>query len=35
MYLLDTDHLSIYDQDTIEAFNIGRRREHGTGAKRA
>lgn len=25
MYLLDTDHLSIVDQDTIEGFNLGRR----------
>lgn len=25
MYVLDTDHLSIMDQDTIEAFNLGRR----------
>jgi tRNA(fMet)-specific endonuclease VapC len=25
MYLLDTDHLSILDQDTIESFNLGRR----------
>src|SRR5258708_4013110 len=25
MYLLDTDHLSITDEDTIEAFNLGRR----------
>jgi tRNA(fMet)-specific endonuclease VapC len=25
MYLLDTDHLSIADQDTIEGFNLGRR----------
>jgi len=25
MILLDTDHLSILDQDTLEAFNIGRR----------
>jgi tRNA(fMet)-specific endonuclease VapC len=24
-YLLDTDHLSIADQDTIEGFNLGRR----------
>jgi hypothetical protein len=23
MYLLDTDHLSIVDQDTIESFNLG------------
>src|SRR2546426_8986690 len=25
MYILDTDHLSIEDKDTIEAFNLGRR----------
>jgi hypothetical protein len=25
MYLLDTDHLSILDQDTIEGFTLGRR----------
>ena len=25
MYLLDTDHLIILDQDTIEGFNLGRR----------
>ena len=25
MHVLDTDHLSILDQDTIEAFNLGRR----------
>ena len=25
MPILDTDHLSILDQDTIEAFNLGRR----------
>jgi tRNA(fMet)-specific endonuclease VapC len=25
MYLLDTDHLSIADQDTVEGFNLGRR----------
>ena len=25
MYILDTDHLSIADKDTIEAFNLGRR----------
>jgi tRNA(fMet)-specific endonuclease VapC len=25
MIVLDTDHLSILDRDTIEAFNIGRR----------
>ena len=25
MYLLDTDHLSILDQDTLAAFNLGRR----------
>lgn len=25
MYLLDTDHLSILDRDTIESFNLGRR----------
>lgn len=25
MYVLDTDHLSIEDKDTIEAFNLGRR----------
>ncbi len=25
MYVLDTDHLSILDLDTIEAFNLGRR----------
>lgn len=25
MYLLDTDHLSMVDQDTIESFNLGRR----------
>jgi tRNA(fMet)-specific endonuclease VapC len=25
MLILDTDHLSILDQDTVESFNIGRR----------
>lgn len=25
MLILDTDHLSILDQDTLEAFNLGRR----------
>jgi tRNA(fMet)-specific endonuclease VapC len=25
MVILDTDHLSIFDQDTIEGFNLGRR----------
>ena len=25
MLILDTDHLSILDRDTIEAFNLGRR----------
>jgi tRNA(fMet)-specific endonuclease VapC len=25
MHILDTDHLSIFDQDTIEGFNLGRR----------
>ncbi len=25
MYILDTDHLSILDKDTIEGFNLGRR----------
>ncbi len=25
MLILDTDHLSIFNQDTIEAFSIGRR----------
>ena len=25
MLILDTDHLSILDQDTVEAFNLGRR----------
>lgn len=25
MYILDTDHLSIADQDSIEGFNLGRR----------
>ena len=25
MYILDTDHLSIADQDTIEGFNLSRR----------
>jgi tRNA(fMet)-specific endonuclease VapC len=25
MFLLDTDHLSIADQDTVEGFNLGRR----------
>jgi len=25
MYILDTDHLSIVDQDTVEGFNLGRR----------
>jgi tRNA(fMet)-specific endonuclease VapC len=25
MHILDTDHLSILDQDTVEAFNLGRR----------
>jgi tRNA(fMet)-specific endonuclease VapC len=25
MYILDTDHLSIQDQDTISAFKLGRR----------
>jgi tRNA(fMet)-specific endonuclease VapC len=25
MFLLDTDHLSIVDRDTIEGFNLGRR----------
>jgi hypothetical protein len=25
MYILDTDHLSIADKDSIEAFNLGRR----------
>lgn len=25
MYILDTDHLSILDQDSGEAFNLGRR----------
>jgi tRNA(fMet)-specific endonuclease VapC len=24
-YILDTDHLSIADRDTVEAFNLGRR----------
>jgi tRNA(fMet)-specific endonuclease VapC len=25
MYIMDTDHLSIADQDSIEGFNLGRR----------
>ena len=25
MFILDTDHLSIADQDTLEGFNLGRR----------
>ena len=25
MLILDTDHLSILDQNTMEAFNLGRR----------
>jgi len=25
MYILDTDHLSIMDRDTVEGFNLGRR----------
>jgi tRNA(fMet)-specific endonuclease VapC len=25
MHILDTDHLSIFDQDTVEGFNLGRR----------
>ena len=25
MYILDTDHLSILDRDTVEAYNLGRR----------
>ncbi len=25
MHILDTDHLSIMDQDTMESFNLGRR----------
>ncbi len=25
MFILDTDHLSIADQDTVEGFNLGRR----------
>ena len=25
MLILDTDHLSILDQDTVESFNIARR----------
>lgn len=25
MYILDTDHLSMMDRDTVEAFNLGRR----------
>ncbi len=24
-YILDTDHLSIADRDTVEGFNLGRR----------
>ena len=25
MVILDTDHLSVFDQDTLEGFNLGRR----------
>jgi hypothetical protein len=25
MVILDTDHLTILDQDTIDSFNLGRR----------
>lgn len=25
MHILDTDHLSILDQDTVEGFSLGRR----------
>lgn len=25
IYLMDTDHMSILDRDSVEAFNLGRR----------